>query len=87
MTVSQHTGAFVIRFETQADMNTERFEGRVEHVASGQLAHFYTRDELTAFLERVLKQTRAEEHGLTQLLRGNSHSTHQLSKGDKETKL
>jgi hypothetical protein len=86
MNVSQHTGAFVIRFQTGTDMNKDWFEGRVEHVASGQLAHFYSPDELMAFLERVLKQARDDEYRLTQILLGNSRPTLQLSKGEKETK-
>ena len=86
MTVSQHTGAFVIRFETGTDTNIDQFEGRVEHVASCQSTHFRTWDQLTAFLERVLIEARAEEYRLNQISLGNSHSTHQFSQGEKDTK-
>jgi len=53
----QHTGAFVIQFQTDTDLTAELFEGRVEHVASGELTHFYSRNELLAFLDRMMKTT------------------------------
>jgi hypothetical protein len=55
----QHVGAFVIQFQTGNTGNVELFEGRVEHVASGQLVHFYSRKELLAFLDRMRAETAA----------------------------
>jgi hypothetical protein len=52
--------AFVIQFRPEADVKQGRFEGRVEHVASGQAAHFHSLDELLAFLARVLTDVHAE---------------------------
>lgn len=44
--------SFVIQFLSEANA----FEGRVEHVASGDSAQFATADELIAFLARVLDE-------------------------------
>jgi hypothetical protein len=93
MNLSQHKGAFVIRFNNGPDTHTEWFEGRVEHVASGQLMHFYSRVGLMTFLERVLKEERADESRNTQAAEsrstqaplGNSYPTLELSKAEKET--
>jgi len=52
--------AFVIQFRPETDVKQGRFEGRVEHVASGQAAHFHSLDELLAFLARVLTDLRTE---------------------------
>ena len=46
--------AFVIQFRPETDVEAGRLEGRVEHVASGQAAHFHSLDELLTFLARVL---------------------------------
>jgi hypothetical protein len=84
MNVSAHTGALVVRFQTGTDEYGMVRGHRVEHVvASGQLTNFYSRDELMACLERMLKRARGDEHRLTQILLGNSHPTLKLSKGKK----
>lgn len=49
--------AFVIQFRPGTDVQREEFEGRVEHVASGQAAHFHSLDELLAFLKRMLTES------------------------------
>ena len=56
----QHKGAFVIQFMADADIESGRLAGRVEHVASTKAAHFHTLDELLIFLGRVLTDVRAE---------------------------
>lgn len=46
--------AFVVQLHTLADVTQGRVMGRVEHVVSGQAAHFHTLEELLAFMARVL---------------------------------
>jgi hypothetical protein len=46
--------AFVIQFSPEADPGSGRFEGRVEHVASGISARFTRADTLLAFLARMV---------------------------------
>jgi hypothetical protein len=64
-------------------MNTEWFKGRAEHVASGELVHFDSRDELIAFLERVLNQACAGENRQAPIRLDNSRPTPQLSNANK----
>jgi hypothetical protein len=52
--------AFVVQFRSETDVEAGRFEGRVEHVASGQAAHFKSLDELLAFMVRVLTDARTK---------------------------
>ena len=42
--------AFVLHLGVAADPRSENFEGRVEHVATGRVAHFATLDELLSGL-------------------------------------
>ena len=61
----QHTGAFVLRLQAGANPEQGRFEGHIEHVASGQALRFRSLEELLAFLTRVLAdvdQEQSEEH-------------------------
>ena len=48
--------AFVVQLRTEADIAHGRVEGRVEHVVSGQAAHFDSLAELLAFMARVLHE-------------------------------
>jgi hypothetical protein len=41
-----HAGAFVVQFRTGTDFAHGRVEGRVEHIASGRIAHFTSIEEL-----------------------------------------
>lgn len=50
--------AFVIQFRAETDAPAGRLAGRVEHVASGRAAHFRSLDELLAFLDQVLGDSR-----------------------------
>ena len=44
--------AFVVQFRVGTDIEWGPFEGRVEHVVSGQATHFHSLDELLAFMRR-----------------------------------
>jgi hypothetical protein len=46
--------AFVVQFRTQPSEAPLAWDGRVEHVVSGQAARFHSPEELLAFLHRVL---------------------------------
>jgi hypothetical protein len=46
--------AFVVHFRENHDVGRRQIAGRVEHVVSGQSAHFASLEELLAFIERVL---------------------------------
>lgn len=52
--------AFVVQFRVGTDVGQGRFEGRVEHVMTGQATHFHSVEELLAFMGRVLAKVRAE---------------------------
>src|SRR5262245_20029805 len=47
-----HTGAFVVQFRASTDFDRGIVEGRVEHVASGRIAHFKTIQELVETFAR-----------------------------------
>jgi len=51
--------AFVVHFRVNSDVTQGRLAGRVEHVVSGQSAHFASLEELLAFIARVLVTGRA----------------------------
>jgi hypothetical protein len=46
--------AFVVQFDTQADIACGSFTGRVEHVVSGQAIQFHSLETLLAFMARLL---------------------------------
>jgi hypothetical protein len=46
--------AFVVQFRAQATDTALSWEGRVEHLNSGQVLRFHSPEELLAFLARVL---------------------------------
>jgi hypothetical protein len=52
--------AFVVQFHVGTDAAQDRFMGRVEHVMSGQAAHFQTLEEFLAFTARVLTSLRTK---------------------------
>ena len=45
---------FVVQFRTQPAGAPSRYDGRVEHLVSGQVARFHSLEELLAFMVRVL---------------------------------
>jgi hypothetical protein len=53
--------AFVVQFRAQPPGAPLSWDGRVEHVVSGQMTHFHALDELLAFLRRVLAGVSALE--------------------------
>jgi len=46
--------AFVVWFRAQPPGAPLAWDGRVEHVVSGQVMHFHSLEELVAFINRVL---------------------------------
>jgi hypothetical protein len=52
--------AFVLQFRTEADVQHGQFDGRIEHVVSGQTALFHSLEELVEFLSHVLPSRRSE---------------------------
>jgi hypothetical protein len=45
---------FVVQFRTQPPGAPSCYDGRVEHLVSGQVARFHSLEELLAFMIRVL---------------------------------
>ena len=52
----QRSRAFVLQFRTDADFDTGRVAGRIEHISSGWTSGFESVDELLALLGRALKE-------------------------------
>jgi hypothetical protein len=48
--------AFVVQFRAQPKELALSWEGRVEHLSSGQVLRFHTPEELLTFLARVLAE-------------------------------
>jgi hypothetical protein len=46
--------AFLVQFRAQSPETPMAWEGRVEHVVSGQVTHFHALEELLTFMEHVL---------------------------------
>ena len=46
--------AFVVQMRAQPPGAPLVWDGRVEHVVSGQMTHFHSPEELLAFIRRVL---------------------------------
>ena len=53
--------AFVIQVYAEAKVEHGEFSGRVEHIMSMQAAHFYSREELIAFLMQTILSLEVEE--------------------------
>ena len=51
--------AFVVQFRAPPFDASPCYEGRVEHLASHQVARFHTLEELLAFMRRVLADVQA----------------------------
>ena len=45
---------FVVQFRVQPPEAPSRYDGRVEHLVSGQVARFHSLEELLAFMIRML---------------------------------
>jgi hypothetical protein len=48
--------AFVVQLRAQPPGAPLDWDGRVEHVVSGQMTHFHSLEELVAFIRRVLAE-------------------------------
>jgi len=55
--------AFVVQFRQSTQPEPDWFNGRVEHVMSGQFASFESPRELKAFFRRVLNQQLSASQG------------------------
>ena len=51
----QYKAAFVIQFRPETDIESGRFEGRVEHIASHDVTRSHSIDELLTFIAKVLR--------------------------------
>ena len=51
--------AFVVHLRTNTDIAQGQIAGRVEHVVSGQGAHFDSLEELLMFINQTLRTVRA----------------------------
>lgn len=59
----KYTGAFVIQFQRETDLENGRCQGRVEHITSYKAVSFRSLEELLTFITQVLRENRAcEEH-------------------------
>jgi hypothetical protein len=47
---------FVVQFRLQPAEALSRYDGRVEHLVSGQVARFHSLEELLAFMIRMLSE-------------------------------
>lgn len=57
----QHRAAFVVRFGADTEVAAHVYQGRIEHVFSGESMHFSSLDELLGFMERMLSKINAED--------------------------
>ncbi len=53
-------GAFVVQFRTQPTSAPSTYEGRIEHLVSGQGARFHSLKEWPAFMTRVLTEVQEQ---------------------------
>jgi hypothetical protein len=49
--------AFVVQLRAQPADTPLRWEGRVEHIVSGEAIHFHSPEELLAFIMRIVTTT------------------------------
>jgi hypothetical protein len=54
----QHSGSFVIRFNSDTSPEFRKFYGKAEHVSTGKIIRFNSIDELFDFLSQTLQETR-----------------------------
>ena len=52
--------AFVVQFRASPSQDTPTYEGRVEHLVSGEEARFHSLDELIEFMTRLLANVEQE---------------------------
>jgi hypothetical protein len=51
---------FVVQFRAQPTEASSVYDGRVEHVVSGQVVRFHSLEELMGFMVRVLADVQAQ---------------------------
>ena len=51
---------FVVQFRAQPTGDASAYDGRVEHLVSGQVVRFHSLEELLAFMIRVLADVQAQ---------------------------
>jgi hypothetical protein len=51
---------FVVQFRAQPTRESSAYDGRVEHLVSGQLARFHSLEELLTFMVSVLADVQAQ---------------------------
>jgi len=61
MEVPDYRLAFVIHFRPETDVESGRFEGKVEHIASYETTRFSSLEELLAFIVRMLSEAGGKE--------------------------
>ncbi len=52
--------AFVLQFKRYADNGGSRNAGRIEHIESGRVEHFYSTEEMCAKLKAILGQEKSD---------------------------
>jgi hypothetical protein len=52
--------AFLVQLRAQSPDSVMAWEGRVEHVVSGQVTHFHALEELLTFMQKVLAGVRRQ---------------------------
>ena len=57
----QHKAAFVIQFRPEAEIESDVFEGRIEHVASARAIRFHSLEDMLIFMARILAEVRTEK--------------------------
>lgn len=55
--------AFVVQFRSDTDLEHGPVAGRIEHVVSGQAAHFASVAEIVEFLRAILSSETASQYG------------------------
>lgn len=58
--------AFVVQFRSHVNIDKGEFEGRVEHVATGETEHFHSRKQLFDFMVRLLTAATLQCKGKSQ---------------------
>jgi hypothetical protein len=56
------TRVFVVQFRAQPAGASSSYDGRVEHVVSGQVARFHSLEALLAFMIRMLTEVEERSH-------------------------
>ena len=61
--------AFVVQIDTASSLSTDSFTGRVDHIVSGETAHFTQLEDLLAFMKSMLDaDSAADQNSATQSL-------------------